>query len=647
MADVNVAIKIAAVDKASGPIGSIKNALSGLGDTAKTGFSGLQNIAVIAGGAALAGVGALGAALYTSVGAAMDAQMGQAELAAVLESTKLAAGMTAEAVNDLASKFQAITPFEDDVVLAGENMLLTFTNIGKDVFPQATEAMLNMGQKFGSVDAAAVQLGKALNDPIAGVSALRKVGVTLTEAQEASIKAFMEQGDIASAQKIILGELETEFGGLAEAAGNTLTGKLAILTNTFGDIQETIGAALLPALTSVADLLLTGLNSEVVQTALAGVTTWIQAVVDKIGFLATVVQSGGIERLFIIFEDGTSYLGGFLEVMGLTETQAQSLAAGLINFTTEVQSPILQAITQFVSWKDALIAVGLVVASVVLPALYGIVAAAAPVIAVGAALVGAIALVRNAWENDWGGIRGAVEGAWAVMRPAFEQIRVILDQFITAVLPPLQLAWQSLVTAWQTEVGPALSELWTSLQDLFVELGIGTGDTDLWQVALGALRLVLGSVVVAVQGLTPIIHLFAAGIKFGIDQVRGFVEMLTSLKRGAEQIIAPLEAVANKIGDLIDTALDMPDWLIPGSPTPFETGLRGIGSAMNAMPDPPAVFNLPSSAGLAPGLFGTASPALAPAGVTINSLTIQANSYEEGQAAGRGFVEELRSRGML
>jgi hypothetical protein len=137
--------------------------------------------------------------------------------------------MTKKELIDLATSLSLVTRFEDDSIVKGESMLLTFTNIGKDVFPAATEAMLNMAQKFGSMDAASVQLGKALQDPIAGVAALRRVGVMLTDAQEKQIKQFIKVGDIASAQKVILGELNTEFGGLAVAAGQTLAGRMDIL----------------------------------------------------------------------------------------------------------------------------------------------------------------------------------------------------------------------------------------------------------------------------------------------------------------------------------------------------------------------------------------------------------------------------------
>src|SRR5690606_1170865 len=127
--------------------------------------------------AIVGGLGLVAGGLASSVKEAMDAEDAMAELNAVLQSTGGVAGVTAEMATDLANSLQNVTRFEDDAILAGESMLLTFTNIGQGVFPQATEAVLNLAQKFGSVDQAAVQLGKALNDPINGVTSLRRVGV--------------------------------------------------------------------------------------------------------------------------------------------------------------------------------------------------------------------------------------------------------------------------------------------------------------------------------------------------------------------------------------------------------------------------------------------------------------------------------------
>jgi len=254
-------------------------------DQASGGLSKIGNIAAgalkVGLGVALGGATALAGGLLVATKAAADAEDVQADLAATLLSTKSASGMTLDSLNALATGFQNTTKFEDDTILKGQSMLLTFTNIGKDVFPLATEAMLNMGQKFGSVDTASIQLGKALNDPIAGVGALRKVGVQLTDQQEQQIKDFMAVNNVAGAQKVILGELQTEFGGLAVAAGQTASGRLEIFKNKLGDIEEKIGGAMLPGLTRLGDGLIKALDNPIVVKAIDTITNWLAEALPK------------------------------------------------------------------------------------------------------------------------------------------------------------------------------------------------------------------------------------------------------------------------------------------------------------------------------------------------------------------------------
>lgn len=166
----------------------------------------------------------------------------ETQLNAVLESTNHAAGLTASEIKNMASSLQDVTTFGDEAILKGQNLLLTFTQIGKEVFPDATEAMLNISQAMGGdIKSAAIQLGKVLNDPN-GMAAMKRVGVSFTDAQIAMGKQLAETGHMAEYQQLILKELNTEFGGSARAARNTFGGALKALNNIFGDSQEVIGA---------------------------------------------------------------------------------------------------------------------------------------------------------------------------------------------------------------------------------------------------------------------------------------------------------------------------------------------------------------------------------------------------------------------
>lgn len=213
----------------------------------------------IAVGLAIATAGAVAFGV-SAVKSFSESQNVMAQTEAVLKSTGGVAGVTSEQVQKLASSFQRVTKFTDEQIQSGQNLLLTFTKIGKDVFPQATEVMLDMSQALGQdLKSSSIQLGKALQDPIQGVTALRRVGVNFSEAQQDVIKNLVNTGRAAEAQQLILKELQTEFGGSARAAGETFAGKLAILKNSLDDVKETIGGvivtALVPLTSSLADVL--------------------------------------------------------------------------------------------------------------------------------------------------------------------------------------------------------------------------------------------------------------------------------------------------------------------------------------------------------------------------------------------------------
>ena len=128
---------------------------------------------------------------------------------AVLASTQHAAGLTAKEVIDLSKSLSDNTLYQDDMVLSAENMILTFTNITKDIFPQTTQAVLDMSTALGQdLKSSAIQLGKALNNPIEGVAALQRVGVTFSNAQQEVIAKMVKSGQTMEAQRYILAEIE-------------------------------------------------------------------------------------------------------------------------------------------------------------------------------------------------------------------------------------------------------------------------------------------------------------------------------------------------------------------------------------------------------------------------------------------------------
>ena len=144
-------------------------------------------------------------------------------------------------------------------IKATQAKLLTFSELAKTAdkaggaFDRANKAALDMAAAgFGNAESNAVQLGKALNDPIKGVTALTKSGVTFTAQEKEKIKVLVESNKMLEAQELVLKAIEKQVGGTAEATAND-TDKMR---EGFAQFTQSLGLALLPVLEIVTPLLL-------------------------------------------------------------------------------------------------------------------------------------------------------------------------------------------------------------------------------------------------------------------------------------------------------------------------------------------------------------------------------------------------------
>ncbi|MDB4922809.1 hypothetical protein [Mucilaginibacter sp.] len=221
----------------------------------KKGFSEIEEIAgrVTAGAIIYKGVSAaldgIGAIWGESEKAFIEAEKTQTQLQAVLKSTSGAAGETQQALLKLQEVEMNKTGVDDDVIAKGEEMLLTFTNVKGVIYEKAIPAIVDMTAAMNggdvsmeSIQKTSLQVGKALNDPINGLTALKKVGVSFTEQQKDQIKVMQDGGNMMGAQTVILNELAKEFGGTAEALKNTSSGLKQTYETDLGNLEERIGA---------------------------------------------------------------------------------------------------------------------------------------------------------------------------------------------------------------------------------------------------------------------------------------------------------------------------------------------------------------------------------------------------------------------
>lgn len=320
-------------------LSKINSSAETLGSKVKTGL----NQASVAAAGVLGGLAAVGA------GAVEDLKRIEtinAQTAAVIESTGGAAGVSADHIADLSGKLEGLTATEGEAIQEGANLLLTFTNIkngvgeGNDIFDQATTSLVDMARAMGTdPQSAAVQLGKALNDPIAGISALSRVGIQFTDDQKAMIESLVESGDTMGAQKIILEELNTQFGGSGESYAGTLAGQQELFGHKIGETTEAIAAGLMPIM------------SDFLENVALPFATWASENPELLGVLVGVI--GGVAGGILVLNGVMSALPAIQEVataaqwlwnaamsanpVMLVVTAIGALVAGLAWFFTQTE----------------------------------------------------------------------------------------------------------------------------------------------------------------------------------------------------------------------------------------------------------------------------------------------------------------------
>lgn len=214
-----------------GPMGGVASRLS----TLATGFSSV-GFAATSAGLAISGITAL-AGLSIPKFAALEKRLFRTE--ALFASTAGAAGLTTAELNKLASEVAENTLASVDGVSSAINVLQTFKSISGDTFKSAIVLSQDLAAVMGTdIKNASLQLGKALEDPLTGLTALRRSGVSFNETQKEVIKNLVETGQVATAQQMILETLSSQVGGLGAAEGMGLAGAADLLTQRWDEMLE-------------------------------------------------------------------------------------------------------------------------------------------------------------------------------------------------------------------------------------------------------------------------------------------------------------------------------------------------------------------------------------------------------------------------
>jgi hypothetical protein len=436
--------------------------------------------------------------LRRGVGAAVsefeEARKVGAQTQAVIKSTGGAANVSAKDVAKLAGAISKKVGIDDEAIQSGANLLLTFKNIrnetgrGNKIFDQATQTITDMSVALGQdMKSSSIQLGKALNDPIKGITALSRVGVTFTEQQKEQITKMVESGNVLGAQKEILKELKSEFGGSAAAAATSLDH----LKVSAGNLAEAAGSVMVPAFDKGARFL-----SKLVDQMIEG---------KGVGgaLISTFRTTGGA------IGDVVGMVKSAVKWFGKHETVALALGAAIAVFALAYTASLLPALyaTTAALWLQVSAWVALKVAFLASPIgliVIGLAALAAAVVVAYRESETFRKIVDKAWDvikavakwlmsagvKAFTVLRDAVKAAWTVIRTVTKAVwENGLQKVVTTVLSVLKTligtyfnGYKTVITtAWHT-ARDVTKTVWNGLKDFLGGIwgGIKTAAGTVW-----------------------------------------------------------------------------------------------------------------------------------------------------------------------
>lgn len=469
-----------------------------------------------------------------------------AQSAAVVKSTGGAANVTASQMEQLADKLERVSTIDGDVIQSGENMLATFTNIrneagkGNDVYTRATKTMLDMSVALGQdTKSSAMQLGKALNDPIKGLTALQRVGVSFTEQQKKQITTLTENGKTQEAQKIILAELNKEFGGSAKAAGKAAgpMGKLMVKMRQIGD---SIGQILLPMVQKASEWL------QKLANWFTGLSNGQQRVVVTLALLAAAFGPVLLVTGKLISAGGQVLLVTSKVIAALTSERAQFILMKTYTLAYAAASKVAAAGQWLVNAALSANPIGLVIAAIV--ALVAIFVVLWKKNETFRRIVTATwEAIKTAAKAVWGFLKGYFQTMFAVYKAIFQKAFSVIKAVVTTVFNFLKGYFKTVFTVYKTIFVTAWNVIKTVVSTVFGKV------KDVVQTVLQNVKGVIQTVMGTIKGVWRTVW---GGFK---DIVTNVWDGIVSGIKGSVNLI--IDAINILISGMNKLEFSAPDWV--------------------------------------------------------------------------------------
>jgi len=561
--------------------------------------------------------------------------------------------------------------------------LFTTIGLGKSQAADMSVDIVKLASDLASFNnlKTAEVLDKLRSGLVGETEPLRSLGVNINEAavQAKALSMGLTKGKapLTDAMKLqaryalILEQTKTAQGDFARTSDG-LANTQRILSATFKDISADIGTAFLPVVLGVA---------QAVQPLVKSLMPGLQSALKKIEPIATSVGNsiGVFVDVLTRTGDPIAAIRGALDNFPDLRSTFDGMVAGVQSFIATIQPTIDQVtgwISQNISLKDVLTALGIAIASVVIPAIISIVAAAAPIVAAFLILVGVAALLRTAWENNWGGIQEKTAAVWAWLQPIIVDLVAWLRKNIPAalqalsnfwtntLLPAIQAAWnfiqtsvfpmlqnlwnwlsvnvpaaiQTLTNFWNNTLMPAIQAIWSFVQTYLLPVFIALVDLGLHlvELAVAALAALWTTVLLPAmqtihkfidEKLMPIFNTVAGIVRDVLGKAflwvaenvfPVFEKAIDGIIRGVQFLIGIIDDAIAALNKLTGNVNASP--VMGHSPSLLETSLLGINAAMSdlsrmAMPRLAEAF-IPATAGyILPNGASRTGPAFSAAGM--------------------------------